>query len=110
MQIPLCIYMTSGPAHMGEIREKCQWDPRQVGCRLSLDQMGCLTQVGWKSLFHACANMLGTETAYDLLIENCRQLNLNVKHEVSKWKCRNFLFSKRREEIIPQEWDGIHFT
>ena len=34
----LCIYvyMESGPAHSGEIREKDRWDPRQVGFKLSM--------------------------------------------------------------------------
>ena len=55
---------------MGEIREviRVRWDAVQVGC---------LTQVGWNSLFHACACMFGTKTAYDLLIDDQGCVNIN---------------------------------
>ena len=81
-------YMSIGPAHMGEIREKfsgtrVRWDADYL-CKL--DQVGCLTQVCWNPPFHACADMLGARTTYDLLTGNGRQPNLDVKHKMSRWK------------------------
>ena len=32
----ICVYIVSGPARSGEIREKDNWDPRQVGWKLSM--------------------------------------------------------------------------
>ena len=83
--------MSSGPAHMVEISEKCQWDRCQAGCRLyiytyKLDQLGCLTQAGWKSPCHACAKSFDAETAYDTVIGNGQHLNLDVKHKINKWE------------------------
>ena len=79
--------MSSGPVHMGGVREKFNgigvgWDA-DYPCKL--DQVGCLIQVGWNSPFHACANMLGDETAYDILTDNGRPLNLDVRYKIGKW-------------------------
>ena len=70
------------------IHEKYQWDPRrcEVKYPCKYDQMCCLTQEGWKSPFHACANMFGNEAAYDLLIDYGGQLNLKAKHKMSNRK------------------------
>ena len=103
--------MSSGLAHVGKIREKfsgirVEWD---ADYSRKFDQAGCLSQVDWTSPFKACANLFGNETAYDILIDNGRQLNLDVKHKIKKWERRNFLSSERREETISPEWDYIHF-
>ena len=52
-------------------RIRVQWD---ADYPFKLEQVGCLTQVGWKSPFHACANMFDGEITYDLLLDNGRQL------------------------------------
>ena len=39
-----------------------------------------------RSTHDACANTLGDEITYDLLIDNGRQVKLDIKHKISKWK------------------------
>ena len=117
IQIHLCVYM-SQPTWVKSVRNVCgicvRWDEdypcKHVNSiRWATSLRWLPIQVGWKSQLHACANIFGAETAYDLVIDNGRQLSFDVKRKISKWKWRNFLFSKPKEETIPPEWDGIHF-
>jgi len=77
--------------NISEIRVR--WDADHP-CKL--DQMGCLTQVGWKSPFHACANMFDAEIAYDLLIDNGRQLRPLTYCTVAISVPVQFLYRNRR--------------
>ena len=80
--------MSRGPAYIGETHELCHWALRQLNAdsQYKLDQVGFLTQVDWKPPFYTRTNKFGAETAYNLLTDNGRKLNLDVTHKISKWK------------------------